>query len=129
MERKDRRSPLGVAIGFGSAKTGSAHWWAERVTALALLPLTLWFAAAIIAHAGSNYAAFVIWLGTPLTSGLMILLLIGLFYHTALGLQVVIEDYIHSGVRFAAIVALRLCCIGLAVIGILSVLRVAFGGQ
>ena len=92
MDRKYMRSPLGRAIGLGSAKGGVKEWWAERVSAVALVPLTLWFAATIIAHTGSDYAAFIAWLRTPLATILMILLLIALFHHTALGLQVVIED-------------------------------------
>lgn len=124
---KDRRSPLAVAIGLGSARAGSAHWWAERVSAVALVPLTLWFTALIIAHSGDDYAAFTAWLGTPLVSAAMILLLIALFHHTALGLQVVIEDYVHSGMKVAAVIAVRLGCFGLAVVGVLAVLRIAFG--
>ena len=61
--------------------------------------------------------------------GLMILLLIALFHHTALGLQVVIEDYVHSGARFAVVIAIQLCCYGLAVVGIFATLRIAFGGE
>lgn len=122
-----RRSPLSAAMGLGSAKGGAAHWWAERVTAVALVPLTVWFVAAIIAHSGSDYLSFIHWLRSPLTAGLMVLLVIGLFYHSALGLQVVIEDYIHSGLRFAATIGVRLGCFALAVLGVLAVLRVAFG--
>jgi succinate dehydrogenase / fumarate reductase membrane anchor subunit len=115
-------------MGFGSAKDGVEHWWMERVSAVALVPLTLWFVASIIAHTGSDYASFIVWLRTPLASILMILLLIALFYHTALGLQVVIEDYVHSGVKFAALVAVRLGCFALAATGIVAALRIAFGG-
>lgn len=128
MGAKDRRSPLAIAIGLGSARAGSAHWWAERVSAVALVPLTLWFVASIIAHSGDDHAAFTAWLGTPLASAAMILLLIALFHHTALGLQVVIEDYVHSGMKVAAVIAVRLGCFGLAVVGVLAVLRIAFGG-
>ena len=126
--RQNIRSPLARAIGLGSAKEGIGPWWAERVSAIALVPLTLWFVASIIAHTGSDYATFIVWLRTPLATILMILLLIALFYHTALGLQVVIEDYVHSGVRFVAIIAVRLGCYGLAVIGIIATLLIAFGG-
>lgn len=100
----------------------------ERVSAVALVPLTLWFIASIIAHTGSNYATFITWLRTPLTTILMVLLLIVLFYHTALGLQVVIEDYVHSGAKFAAVVAVQLSSFALATIGILATLRIALGG-
>ena len=120
------RSPLARVIGLGSAKEGVGHWWAERVSAVALVPLTLWFIASIIAHTGSDYATFIAWLRTPLAVVLMILLLIALFHHTALGLQVVIEDYIHSGTKFAAVIAVRLGCLTLAVAGILATLRIAF---
>jgi len=122
------RSPLGRAIGLGSAKGGAAQWWAERASAAALVPLTLWFAAALIAHTGSDYATFIAWLRTPLATILMILLLIALFHHTALGLQVVIEDYMHSGARFAAVMAVRLGCFALAAAGIVATLRIAFSG-
>ena len=122
------RTPLARANGLGSAKEGVREWWAERVSAVALVPLTLWFAASIIAHTGSNYATFIAWMGTPLASTLMILLLIALFYHTALGLQVVIEDYVHSGSKFAWVMAVRLGCFTLATVGIVATLHIAFIG-
>jgi len=128
VNRQDTRSPLGRAIGLGSAKGGAGQWWAERASAGALVPLTLWFAAAIIAHTGSDYATFIAWLRTPLATILMIFLLIALFHHTALGLQVVIEDYMHSGARFAAVMAVRLGCFALAAAGIVATLRIAFSG-
>ncbi len=126
MNRSSFRSPLGRAIGLGSAKRGTRHWLAQRVTAVALVPLTLWFVGSIIAHAGSDYPAFIAWLRTPLAAGGMILLLISLFHHAALGLRVVIEDYVHSGARFAAVIAIQLCSYGLAIVGIMAVLRIAF---
>ena len=90
--------------------------------------LTLWFAASIIAHTGSDYVTFIAWLRTPLAATLMILLLIALFRHTAFGLQVVIEDYTHSGVKFAAVIAVRLGCFAFASTGIVAVLRIDFSG-
>jgi len=128
MNRQRMRSPLARAMGLGSAKEGVEHWWMERVSAVALVPLTLWFVASIIAHTGSDYATFIAWLRTPLASIFMILLVVALFYHIALGLQVVIEDYVHSGAKFAALVAVRLCCFALAAAGIVSTLRIALGG-
>jgi succinate dehydrogenase / fumarate reductase membrane anchor subunit len=125
---RDMRVPLARAIGLGSAKAGVGVWWAERVSAVALVPLTLWFTASIIAHTGSDYATLVVWLRTPLTAIMMILLLITVFYHSALGLQVVIEDYIHSGARFAAMIAVRLGCSALAAVGIVAILRIGLGG-
>lgn len=124
----NRRSPLARAIGLGSAKEGVGSWWAERVSAVALVPLTLWFAASIITHTRSDYATFIVWLRTPLTAILMILLLIALFYHMALGLQVVIEDYVHSAIKFAAVIAARLGCFALATAGVVAILRIALSG-
>jgi succinate dehydrogenase membrane anchor subunit len=122
------RSPLARATGLGSAKEGGRLWWAERVSAIALVPLTVWFAASLIAHSGGDYATFIAWLRTPLAATLMILLLIALFHHTALGLQVVIEDYVHSGAKFAAVIAVRLSSFALATAGIAAALRIAFSG-
>jgi succinate dehydrogenase / fumarate reductase, membrane anchor subunit len=128
MDRKTTRSPLARAIGLGSAKSGVEHWWAERVSAVALVPLTLWFVGSIIAHTGSDYAGFIAWLRRPYVTILMIALLIALFYHTALGLQVIIEDYRHSWMKFAGIIATQLGCSALAIAGIVATLRIAFGG-
>lgn len=125
---RDMRTPLARAMGLGSAKEGVGAWWAERVSAVALVPLALWFAASIIAHTGSDYATFIVWLRTPLAAILMILLLIALFYHTALGLQVVIEDYVHSATKFAAVIAVRLGCCALATAGVVAILRIALSG-
>ena len=96
MARQSLRSPLGRAIGLGSAKHGADHWWAQRVSAVALILLGLWFAASLIAHAGADHGAVVAWLRNPITAILMLLLVATTFYHAALGLQVVIEDYVHS---------------------------------
>jgi succinate dehydrogenase / fumarate reductase membrane anchor subunit len=127
MDRQHMRSPLARAMGLGSAREGVERWWMERLSAVALIPLTLWFIASIIAHTGSDYTTFIAWLRAPLVSILMILLLIALFHHTALGLQVVIEDYVHSGAKFAALVTFRLGCCALAVAGIVATLRIALG--
>ena len=120
------RSPLAQAIRLDSAKGGVRPWKAERLTAVALLPATLWLVGSIIAHAGSDYFSFIAWLGTPLATICMILLLIALFYHSALGLEVVVEDYVHSNIKFGAVVVIRFGCVALAVAGIVAVLRITF---
>jgi succinate dehydrogenase / fumarate reductase, membrane anchor subunit len=113
MERRRMRSPLGLARGLGSAKEGVEPWWLERVTAVALVPLTLWLAAALIARTGSDYTSFVMWLRAPLHALLMTLLLIALFSHLALGLRVVIEDYLHSAAKIPALLAVHFSCLAL----------------
>ena len=127
MNNEGMRSPLGRALGLGSAKAGVGQWWRERVSALALVPLTVWFSVSLIVHTGSDYATFIAWLRTPIVSLLMVLLLAGTFYHTALGLQVVIEDYIHSGLKILVLIGMRVICAGLAAAGILATLRIAVG--
>jgi len=128
MGNERMRSPLGRAVGLGSAKDGVDQWWLERVTAIALVPLTLWFGASMVVHMNSDYATAVAWLRTPLAATLMVLLLTTLFWHTALGLQVVIEDYVHSGLKLPLLIAMRFGCVVLAVAGILAVLRICFRG-
>src|SRR5213083_598567 len=118
------RSPLGRAIGLGSAKEGVAHWWRQRVSALALVPLTLWFVIAVIGLVGADHAVFVAWVRNPMVAVFLVLLLVATFYHTALGLQVVIEDYIHGeAMRLAALLVMRLLCVVFAVRGILAVAK------
>jgi succinate dehydrogenase / fumarate reductase membrane anchor subunit len=129
MARQSLRSPLGRAFGLGSAKTGAEHWWAQRVSAVALIVLGVWFAAALIAHAGADHAAVVAWLRGPVVAILMILLVAATFYHAALGLQVVIEDYVETEwLKVSSLVVMRLISILLAVVGVFAVLRIAFGG-
>lgn len=129
MAHKQTRKSFDRIQGLGSAREGIGHWWMQRMTALALVPLTLWFAASLIARARNDYGAFIQWLRTPLTTVLMVLLLIALFYHTALGLQVVVEDYIHTDrIKMPTVVVIHLGCFALAVAGIIATLRIAFGG-
>lgn len=123
------RSPLKRARGLGSARGGFEHWWMQRVTAAALIPLTLWFVASLIALTGSDYNAFIAWLKAPVVAILMVLLLIALFHHTALGLRVIVEDYVHSDwAKIPAVVTIYWACFALAVVGIVATLRIAFDG-
>jgi succinate dehydrogenase / fumarate reductase membrane anchor subunit len=128
MNQADRsfRSDLARVRGLGSAKEGVHHWWMQRVSAIALVPLTLWFVIAVVAHTGADYAAMRSWLGSPVTFGLMALLIGATFYHAALGLQVVVEDYVHTeGVKIAIIVGLKLACLVLALAAIVALLFIA----
>ncbi|HUC11051.1 MAG TPA: succinate dehydrogenase, hydrophobic membrane anchor protein [Stellaceae bacterium] len=122
------RSPLGRAIGLGSAKEGVEHWVVQRVTAIALVPLALWFVAAMIQLTGADFDTVQEWAGQPLPAIGLILLLIATFYHAALGLQVIIEDYVHGELaRLGLVILVRLACISLAVAGIVAVLAMALG--
>jgi succinate dehydrogenase / fumarate reductase membrane anchor subunit len=122
------RSPLGRAVGLGSAKEGVEHWWLQRITAVALVPLGLWFVIAIIRLLGADVDDVRDWVGNPLPAILLVLLLIATFYHAALGLQVVIEDYVHAELtKLGLLVVVRLACFALAVAGIFAVVSMAVG--
>ena len=124
-----RRSALGRVRGLGSAREGVHHWWAERLSALALVPLTVWFAVSVIAMAGADYYAMRDWLGNPVVAGLLILVLVTGFYHGALAAQVVIEDYIHNEpVKLAALLATKAAALLLGLTGVLAILVVLFKG-
>jgi succinate dehydrogenase / fumarate reductase membrane anchor subunit len=122
------RSPLGRAIGLGSAKEGVEHWWLQRITAVALVPLSLWFVIAIIRLVGADSDSVRDWVGNPLPATMLVLLLIATFYHASLGLQVVIEDYIHAELtKLGLVIIVRLGCVALAVAGMFAVLSMAVG--
>lgn len=121
------RSPLGRVMGLGSAKEGVAHWWAQRVTAVALIPLVLWFVIALIGLTGADRAAVVAWLHAPLPAIATVLMLIAMFYHMALGVQIVVEDYIHTEwLKVSALLLNKFVAFALAAAGIFAVLRIAF---
>ena len=121
------RSPLGKARGLGSAKDGTHHWWMQRLTALALIPLAIWFVANVVSLSGQDHAAIAAWVKNPVSATLLVVLVAATFHHAQLGLQVVIEDYVHrEGLKLGAIIAVKFAAVVLAGIGIISVLRIAF---
>jgi succinate dehydrogenase / fumarate reductase membrane anchor subunit len=122
------QSPLGRVLGLGSAKDGTAHWWAQRVSAVALVPLTVWFLISLLNLPSLDYATVRIWLSFPLTGLLTVLLVSVLTYHSYLGTSVVIEDYVHAaGSKVASLLLLRFLYVLVAGASIFSVLRVALG--
>ena len=123
------RSPLARVRGLGSAQHGVGDWWAQRVTAVALVPLTVWFVASVVSLAGADFRTVALWMGSPVTAVLLILMLAALFRHAQLGLRVVIEDYVHNeGAKIALLLAVNAVLALLAVGSILSVLKLVFRG-
>ena len=121
------RTPLGRVRGLGSAKGGTHHWWMQRLTAIALVPLTIWFILSLITLSGADHATATAWLASPLPAVLMLLLIVATFHHLQLGLQVVIEDYVHGeAMRIACIIGVKLASFALAVAAAFAVLKVAF---
>ncbi len=120
------RSQLGRVRGSGAAHAGSHHWKAERVTAIALVPLTVWFVVAVLAHLGASQAEMAQWAGQPLNAALLLALIAMNFHHMHLGLQVVWEDYIHNiPRREAAILATRGACLLLGLLAAVAVIKLA----
>ena len=125
---KSLRSALGSARGLGSAKEGLHHWWGQRLTALALIPLALWFVASLLSLMGGDFAVYTAWVSNPVNATLLVLTLAVTFHHAQQGLQVVIEDYVsHHGLRTAGIILVKFACFALGALTIFSVLKVAFG--
>jgi succinate dehydrogenase / fumarate reductase membrane anchor subunit len=117
---------LGRVRGLGSAKHGAQHWWAQRVTAASNLFLMLWFFVAIVRLPGYDYETVHAWLGSPWAAVPLVLLILSVFYHFRLGLQVVIEDYQHGSSRVALLLLLNFFTFGAGAIAIFAILKVAF---
>jgi len=126
---KSLRSPLGRARGLGSAKDGTHHWWAQRVTAIALVPLTVWFVASIIGLVGASRIDLQAWVASPVVAVLLMILVAATFHHARLGVQVVIEDYVHhEGVKVALLLAVNGTALLFGAVAVFSILKLAFGG-
>jgi succinate dehydrogenase / fumarate reductase membrane anchor subunit len=123
------RTALHDVRGLGSAKDGTRHWWIQRITSLALVPLTLWLAYYLARIASMGYEQALVWVRSPLTSVLLLSTILALAYHAKLGLQVVIEDYVHrEGVKLAALIGVNFLTLLLGLASALAVLRVALAG-
>jgi succinate dehydrogenase / fumarate reductase membrane anchor subunit len=122
------RSPLGRVLGLGSAKDGSHHWWMQRVSAVALVLLSLWFLIALLTRGALDYASVLEWMDHPVNVTLLVLLVITVAYHSALGVQVVLEDYVsNKGAKLVSLIANQFVHLTLGAIGVFAILRVAFG--
>ncbi|NOT40532.1 MAG: succinate dehydrogenase, hydrophobic membrane anchor protein [Alphaproteobacteria bacterium] len=120
------QTPLGRVRGLGSAKSGVEHFWHQRLTAAALVPLTVWFVWIVARYAGAPHADVVTVLGHPINAALMLLFVVAGLYHMALGLQVVIEDYITTkGMKIAALFLVNFAAFAIAMICAVAVLRIA----
>ena len=122
------QTPLARARGLGSAKEGSHHWWAQRLTAIALVPLSLWFIYSLVCIGSMDYNTAVEWLQSPVTSVLMILFVVALFYHAQLGIQVVVEDYVRCEVlKISCIILTSFLMLFAGISGVLAILKVFLG--
>lgn len=123
------RTPLSRALGLGSAGDGTAHWWQQRVTAVGLVLLGLWFAFSLLGADLGDRAALVAWIGQPLTAALLILLVLTAAWHSQLGTRVIAEDYVHGAFKVPLLIALQFIHAIAAAVGVLAVLQIAIGGR
>jgi succinate dehydrogenase / fumarate reductase membrane anchor subunit len=126
---KSLRSPLGVVSGLGSAKDGVHHWWLQRLTSIALVPLTIWFTVSILSLPSMDHVTVITWMAQSWTALLLIVLVLVATYHSQLGVRVVVEDYVHAtGMKTMTLVIVTFAHALLAVAGVFAILKVAFGG-
>lgn len=122
------QSPLARVRGLGSARQGSHHWWLQRISAIVLIPLCIWFVVSILQLSSMGYAEVRVWMADPLSSVLLVMMLFALYYHTFLGVQVVIEDYIDSEwQKIACVLLVKFLALFAGLISIFSVLKVSLG--
>ena len=123
------RSPLSKAVGLGSAKHGFSHWWWQRVTAIALVPLCLWFIYSLVCVLSGDFDQAQTWLASPINGSLMIIFVLTALFHAQTGLQVVIEDYIHTKwLNLSLLLLIKFAAVAMSVLSIVSVLKVVVGG-
>ena len=121
------QSPLRRVMGLGSAKEGAGHWWAQRLTAIALVPLGLWFVFSALGLEHGQYEMVRAWIADPAHAILLLLLILALLYHSFLGLQVVIEDYVHGATKVASLICVQFIHVLVAVGSIYAIIAVSVG--
>ena len=128
-EKFDSASAMKRARGLGSAKSGVGHWWLQRVTAAGGFILLVWFVASLLLLPSLDRDTVVAWLASPFVAVPMLLLILSIFWHARLGVQVMLEDYVHSeSMRLLSFLALNFFILGTAALAAFSVLTIAFGG-
>ena len=126
--RDPYRSPIKRVRGYGSAHDGTHHFWVQRLTAVALVPLLVWLVVSVVGLTDASHGGFVAWVATPLNSMLLVIALVALFWHSMLGVQVVIEDYVHhAGAKLVLLIGSKFAHVFLAAAAIFAVLRITFG--
>ncbi|HEX4388694.1 MAG TPA: succinate dehydrogenase, hydrophobic membrane anchor protein [Steroidobacteraceae bacterium] len=122
-------NPLRRVLGTGSAKSGVEHWWLQRLTSIALVPLSVWFVVSLLALPSFEHATVIAWMGQSWTALLLILLVLVGAWHSQLGVRVIVEDYVHHpGAKTLTLVLLGFVHVLVAAAGVFAVLKVAFGG-
>jgi succinate dehydrogenase / fumarate reductase, membrane anchor subunit len=121
------RSPLGRVLGTGSAKEGVHHWWLQRLTSIALVPLTIWFVVSLLSLPSFEHVTVITWMAQTWTALLLVLFILVATWHSQLGVRVVVEDYVHGGAKTLTLVLITFIHAFVAAAGVFAVLKVAFG--
>ena len=123
------RSPLGRVVGLGAALSGTHHWWLQRLTSIALVPLAIWFAISILSLPSLDHVTVLAWMGQSWTAVFLVIFVLVATWHSQLGIRVVVEDYVHgSGTKTLTLVIVTFIHVLVAAAGVFAVLKVAFGG-
>ena len=122
------RSPLGRVLGKGSAKEGVHHWWLQRLTSIALVPLSVWFLVSLLSLPSFEHVTVVSWMAQSWTALLLVLFILVAAWHSQLGVRVIVEDYVHGGAKTLTLVLITFIHALVAAAGVFAVLKVAFGG-
>jgi succinate dehydrogenase / fumarate reductase membrane anchor subunit len=124
------RTPLGKIEGLGSARAGTHHFWALRVSSVALIPLSIWFVASALAYVGAEQGAVAAYFAEPINAVMMFLFIVACAYHTSLGLQTIIEDYFHQeSLKITLLILNRFACWIVATVAGYALIRMAFGAH
>lgn len=123
------RTPLAKARGLGSAKTGTQNWWRQRITAIAMIPLSVWFVCAVISLGSVEHQQIVKWIGEPWNATLLISFIVAGFYHMLLGIEVILEDYVHNEwIKIGSILFTKILVAFFALASLYATIRIAFVG-
>lgn len=123
------QTPMAQVRGLGSAKTGTGHFWWQRLTAVANIPLTIFVVLSIVFHVGNDHASVSAYLGSPMVAIGLLLFILSTVFHMFLGMKVIIEDYVHhEGAKILSLMASTFFCIAIGFASLFAVLKLSFGG-
>jgi len=125
MSQDLKKTPLGAAIGLGSAKNGTGHWWMQRVSAVLMIPLAIYLLVSFVSLASLDHGTVTRWMQQPLVTAAMLMFVLSMFFHSELGTQVVVEDYVGGKAKVVTLLLLKFLHILLAIVAVIAILRIS----